>query len=191
MTRLRLLCHASTDAVRSSFFPADEPLDEHARTTLARCPHGLAHADRYLTSPALRARQTADALGLTATVDPLLRDCDYGRWAGRSLDDVLAGEPVAFSEWRRDAASAPHGGESLCRLIARAGAWLDGVAEAPGQVVAVTHAAFIRAVIVHAIDALPRSFWRIDVAPLSLTKLSSGKGHWTVASIGVMRTDGA
>jgi hypothetical protein len=39
---------------------------------------------------------------------------------------------------------------------------------------------------VHAIEAGPRSFWRIDVAPLSLARLSANHGHWTLVSLAPM-----
>ncbi len=185
-TRLKLICHASTAAVRTVAFPADEPLDFQGRQKLAGFPHRTLHADRYLTSPALRATQTADALKLTATVEPMLRDCDYGRWTGRALDEVQAREPEAVAEWLREPGAAPHGGESMLALIERVASWLDAQKAMPGRIVAVTHASVIRAAIIHAIDAGPRSFWRIDVAPLSLTRLSANNGRWSLASLGAM-----
>lgn len=186
-TRLKLLCHASTLAVRKAGFPADEPLDDQARTKLPGLRHNLHHADRCFTSPSLRARQTAEALKLDATVEPLLRECDYGRWTGRSLADVETGEPEALAEWLRAPDAAPHGGESVQDLLARTAQWLDMQSGASGLTVVVTHASIIRAAIIHAIEAGPRSFWRIDVAPLSLTRLSGAHGRWTLASIGPMR----
>jgi broad specificity phosphatase PhoE len=182
-TRLRLLCHAATSAVRTSAFPADEPIDPQGQQKLVALPFRLNHADRTWTSPALRARQTAQGLGLDAAIAPLLRDCDYGRWAGRAFDDVQAQEPEAIAEWLRDLASAPHGGESTLSFIQRVANWLDAQNGAPERIVAVTHASVIRAAIVHAIQAPPQSFWRIDVAPLSLTRLSGANGRWTLASI--------
>ena len=182
-THLRLLCHAATAAVRTSAFPADEPIDSQARQKLASLPFRLSHVDRCWTSPALRARQTAQGLQLDAAVEPMLRDCDYGRWAGRGFDDVQAKEPDAIAEWLRDPTSAPHGGESILALIERAAAWLDRESGTPGRVLAITHASIIRAAIVHAIGARPHSFWRIDIAPLSLTRLSGAHGRWTLASI--------
>jgi broad specificity phosphatase PhoE len=182
-TRLRLVCHAATAAVRTSAFPADEPIDAKARQKLAPPPFRLGRADRCWTSPALRARQTADGLALDAAVEPMLRDCDYGRWAGRSFDEVRAEEPDAIAEWLRDPACAPHGGESILTLIERAAAWLDRESRTPGRILAITHASFIRAAVVHAIEAPPRSFWRIDIAPLSLVRLSAGHGRWSLASI--------
>src|SRR5271163_4289536 len=116
-TRLELICHASTAAVRTSAFPADEPLDIRGRQKLAGLPHRTHFADRYLTSPALRAVQTAEALKLAATFEPMLRDCDYGRWAGHTLDEIQAREPEAVAKWLRDPGAAPHGGESVLALI--------------------------------------------------------------------------
>jgi broad specificity phosphatase PhoE len=182
-TYLRLLCHAATAAVRTSAFPADEPIDSQARQKLASLPFRLSHADRCWTSPALRARQTAQGLQLDAAVEPMLRDCDYGRWAGRAFDDVQAKEPDAIAEWLRDPTSAPHGGESIVALIERVAAWLDRESETPGRILAITHASIIRAAIVHAIDAPAHSFWRIDIAPLSLTRLSGAHSRWTLAAI--------
>jgi broad specificity phosphatase PhoE len=116
-THLRLVCHASTSAVRKAAFPADEQLDPQGREKLTVVQHRLHHADRCWCSPALRAIQTAKALQLDAIIEPMLRDCDYGRWSGRLFDDVQAQEPEALMEWLRDPDAAPHGGESIIELI--------------------------------------------------------------------------
>jgi len=182
--RLKLLCHASTPAVRAPAFPADEPLDVQGRRKLAALPHRLLRADRWVTSPALRAMQTAEALNIDAAVAPQLRDCGYGRWAGRAFEAVQAEEPEAVAEWLRDPASAPHGGESIQDLTERVGDWLEAQSATDGTTGALTHAAVIRAAIVHAIGAELRSFWRLDVAPLSLARLNGGDGRWTLVSLG-------
>jgi broad specificity phosphatase PhoE len=148
----------------------------------------LRHSDRCFTSPALRARQTAEALGLDATIEPKLRDCDYGEWTGRSFEEVQAQQPQAMAEWIGNPEAAPHGGESIAALIARVSNWLDAQSVAPGAVVAVTHASVIRAAIVCALKAEPRSFWHIDIAPLSLIRLSGHGGRWTLASISSGKT---
>ena len=50
------------------------------------------------------------------------------------------------------------------------------------RLVAVTHPAVIRAAIVIALDAPPKSFWRIDIAPVSRTVMHF-RGHaWTLRS---------
>jgi broad specificity phosphatase PhoE len=186
-TRLRLLCHAPTSAVRNARFPADEPLEEQPRQRLHSLHHNLHHADRCFTSPSLRAQQTAEALQLDATIEPLLREIDYGRWTGRLLADLQAEEPQALAEWLQTPDAAPHGGESVQDLLTRVAQWLDVQNGASGLTVVVTHASVIRAAIIHAIEAGPHSFWRIDVAPLSVTRLSGDRGRWTLSSIGPMR----
>jgi broad specificity phosphatase PhoE len=188
-TRLKLICHASTAAVRASAFPADEALDLQGRQRLARLVHRKHYADKYLTSPALRAIQTAEALNLPAIVEPTLQDCDYGSWAGQTLEEVQAREPEAVAEWLRDPGAAPHGGESVLALIKRVAEWLDAQMAAPGKIVAVTHPSVIRAATVHAIEAGPESFWRIDVAPLSVTRLTANNGRWTLAVLAAMEAE--
>ncbi len=182
--RLILICHASTDAVRGFSFPADEPIDERGRKRATALAAELPRAAQYWTSPELRTRQTAEALGLSAVSLPVLRDCDYGSWSGHSFDDVLAREAAAVSNWLRDPAATPPGGELMLSLMQRAAGWLDGENGRAGLSIVVTHATIIRAAIVHAIKADPESFWRIDIAPLSVTRLSGKDGRWNLTCAG-------
>ncbi len=182
--RLILICHASTDAVRKFAFAADEPIDEHGRIDTAALAARLPHADRHWTSPELRTRQTAEALRLNANPQPLLRDCDYGSWSGRGFNDVYAREPEALAAWLGDLAATPHGGESILGLMQRVTNWLVGEQAHHQQSIVVTHATIIRAAIVYAIEAAPQSFWRIDIAPLSVTRLSGTNGRWNLVSAG-------
>jgi broad specificity phosphatase PhoE len=178
-TRLTLICHGATAATRSGAFPADEPLEERALARAAALRPAIRRADRVWTSPALRARQTAAALGLdTAAEEPALCDVDHGRWAGRRLEEVQAEEPENVIAWLADPDAAPHGGEALAALLRRAASWLDVRAGDGGHGIAVTHAAVIRAAILHALAAPASSFWRIDIAPLSLTELSHDGRRW-------------
>jgi broad specificity phosphatase PhoE len=181
-SRLILICHASTDTVRKSAFPADEPLDARGKKDAAELAGRLPHADLHWASPELRTRQTAEALQLNASPQPLLRDCDYGDWSGRTFEDVYARRPEAIAAWLRDAAATPHGGESIYSLMRRVAEWLAGEQADHRQSIVVTHATVIRAAIVHAIEANPQSFWRIDIAPLSVTRLSGTNGRWNLVS---------
>jgi broad specificity phosphatase PhoE len=183
-TRLTLICHAATPATRAAAFPLDEPIEARGAERATAAAPTLPRADRAWTSPALRARQTAAALGLAATPEPLLRDCDYGRWAGRRLADLQAAEPDAVAAWLGDPAAAPHGGESVLDLLARVASWLEVRAADRGHGIAVTHAAVIRAAILSVLGAPPPSFWQIDIEPLSLTELRRGPRHWTLRAAG-------
>jgi broad specificity phosphatase PhoE len=48
--------------------------------------------------------------------------------------------------------------------------WLAGENGQHHQSIVVAHASFIRVAIVHAIEATSKSCWRIDFAPLSVTR---------------------
>jgi len=183
-TRLILICHGATAATRGSCFPSDEALDESGKVGAAALAGRLPHADRRLTGPELRTRQTAEALGLVAAVEPALRDCDYGTWSGRSLKDVYACEPEVAAAWLREPATAPHGGESVLSLMQRIADWLLIEQTYPGGSIAVTHSAVIRAAIAYTIGAPPQAFWRIDIAPLSVTRLSSDGRRWNLSFAG-------
>jgi broad specificity phosphatase PhoE len=183
-TRLVLLSHAPTAATRHAAFPADEPLDQSGLAQATAAAGTIRRADTVYCAPAVRCTQTAAALGLTPVIEPALRDCDHGRWSGHTLNDIEAAEPDALAAWLTDPAAAPHGGESVMDLLARATAWLHNLQPIAGTALAVTHPAIIRALIIGAIQATPASFWRIDVAPLTTTVLKGNGGRWTLRHTG-------
>jgi broad specificity phosphatase PhoE len=137
-----------------------------------------------LTSPARAARETAAALGFDAEVEMALSDCDYGRWRGLASKDVAEREPDEFAAWLGDTAAAPHGGESVAAVIERIGVWLTQSLAREGATLAVTHASVVRAAILNALGAGPSSFARIDVAPLSLARLSGHGQRWNLVALG-------
>jgi broad specificity phosphatase PhoE len=95
------------------------------------------------------------------------------------LADIAAAEPEAVAAWLADPNAAPHGGESLTALVGRVADWLDSD-RIRGRTLAVTHAAVMRAAVVHVLGAPVRSFWRIDVAPLSIIELRRNGRRWTL-----------
>jgi broad specificity phosphatase PhoE len=184
-TRLTLICHGATTATRSGAFPDDEPLEERAFARAAALKPMLRRAGRAWTSPALRAWQTAAALELDAVEEPALCDVDAGRWAGRRLQEIQAEEPDGVIAWLADPDAAPHGGEALSALLRRAAAWLDARAGDGGHGIAVTHASVIRAAILHVLAAPASSFWRVDIAPLSVVELSHDGRRWAWRASGL------
>ena len=182
-TRLTLIRHAPSAATRRSAFPLDEPPDARGLDEARGLASRLGRFDAAWSGPALRARQTAEALGLDPTVAPELDECDFGTWRGRTLAELHAEDPAAVAAWMEDPAAAPHGGESLLALLERVGGWLSARAGDGSRTVAVTHAGVIRSAVVCALDAPSLAFWRLDVAPLSLTVLHAHKGRWTVRAV--------
>ena len=167
-SKLTLISHGMTQAMREARFPNDEPLiDNFTQISLPR-------ADFVFTAPEIRTRQTAG--DRPAEVDENLRDLDCGRFAGLKFDEVDEADLVS---WLTDPYSAPHGGESVAQLCDRAATWLEECSRRSGRVVAVTHPAVIRAVIVTALQTPLNMFWRIDVGPLSRTRFRYRNG-WTM-----------
>ncbi|GAA4220311.1 broad specificity phosphatase PhoE [Streptosporangium album] len=178
VTRLTLICHASTSATVRAAFPGDEPLDGRGLRQAGRLA-GRFGRGRAVCAPESRCAQTAAALGLRADPDPLLADCDYGRWSGRTPAEVEAAEPAALTAWLTDPAAAPHGGEPITGLLGRVAGWLSG--RPPGRTVAITHPPVIRAAIVHTLGAPALAFWRVDVAPLARVTLTGRGGRWRLS----------
>ncbi|MFJ3788642.1 histidine phosphatase family protein [Kitasatospora sp. NPDC090091] len=180
--RVMLLSPALTDDGRQARFGGNAPLDSAAVRRVQAAATAVPTAARVLTGPSVRCTGTAAALGLDAATTPELADCDWGRWEGRRLADLGAAEPEAISAWLSDPDAAPHGGESVAALGARIRGWLDGLGEpeAGGPVLAVVEAAVVRAAVVHGLGLPAHAFWRIDVAPLTLTELSGRAGRWNL-----------
>jgi broad specificity phosphatase PhoE len=178
VVRLTLVSHGMTDAMAAGRFPTDEPLNALGRRQAAACTD-LGPIDDAVCGPEQRAVQTAGLLGVHASTESAIADLDYGRWRGSALDGVY---PADLTVWLTDPTQAPHGGESILTLCKRVGAWMDGIAEQRGRLLAITHPAVVRAAILIALNAPPKSFWRIDIEPASRTTLHY-RGHaWTLRS---------
>ena len=182
-TRLTLIAHAATEAQRRAAFPLDEPVLEREIAKVANLGWRAPHARRILSGPERRVQQTAEALGLSPEITTELRDCDYGTWKGYTLSEVEVREPEEVFAWLTVPTAGPHGGESIVQLITRVGIWLDEQ-RAMEDTIAVTHPAVIRSAIIHSLQAPASTFWRIDIAPLSLTDLRWNGRFWIVRSSG-------
>lgn len=168
MGSLFLVRHATTEASQAGVNLGqhhDAPLTDDGRR-LARLTGRAIDAEleslpagelRIVSSPALRCRQTAEAIGAALDVapdaidiEPGLWEIDYGAWEGLSPDECLARDPELRRRWEADpyATSTP-GGESGSQVAARAFAVLSPLeswlAEERGRAaVVVTHNHVVR-----------------------------------------------
>ncbi|PQV46483.1 histidine phosphatase family protein [Paraburkholderia sp. BL21I4N1] len=191
--RLLLISHASTAAMRAGRFPAADslaPLDPRGLAEIQAARSSLSTPDHatVLVSPAACARETAQALGLTAIVDAHLADMHYGNWHGRRLADLMIEAPEKLAAWTREPDATAPGGESFSQLVTRTGEWLEALSEQTNHVsqtneihnvVAVTHAPVLRAAIVSVLGAAPAVFPRIEIAPLSVIELRYSRRGWS------------
>jgi broad specificity phosphatase PhoE len=186
--RLTMICSGATAATRHAAFPLDEPLEPQAVLLAQALGDQLRRADRVWSSPALRSRQTAQALGLQAVERLDLADQDMGSWSGKTLAAISQQQSENISTWLSDPAAAPHGGESIAGLSARIAALMDTLLGERGHTIAVTHPAVIRTAVLHVLGAPLESFWRIDCEPLSVTEFRSDGRRWALRAGGVMPT---
>jgi broad specificity phosphatase PhoE len=183
--RLYLLAPAPTAAQRLARFPADEESDPIDPTTARRLAARVGSRGAVWRAPERRAEQTAAALGLAATPCDELRAWSAGAWSGQAVSSVAERDPERFRAWRLDPDAAPPGGESLRALIQRVAGWMEASLPASGRLLVVADAAVIRAAILHALDAGPGTFWRLDVPPLSLSVAQRAHDHWRLRGLGV------
>lgn len=129
---------------------------------------------RVISSPLLRARQTAAAFGLEVEIDDRWIELDYGDWDGRRLASVSSQD---WDRWRNDADFAPPGGESLNDLAARVGAACNELRQLADQsdVVVVAHVSPIKAAVAWALGAGPDVSWRMFLGLAAISRISVGR----------------
>ena len=105
------------------------------------------HQAAVYCSPLLRARQTAEAMGLsTPILDARLMEQNWGRWEGLSKPDILARDGAdAFARAGLAAAFHPPGGESTQALHDRVAACLRDIAVCGEDATVVAHLGVLRA----------------------------------------------
>lgn len=159
--------HPGTAVTRSATVPDDEP----ATGALPDWSAFLGRRGTVVTSPATRCRVDG------APVDERLRPWDLGSWTGRDL------AALDLASWRADPGYAAHGGESLLDLADRVSGLLAELRERSDRLVAVTHAAVVKAAVVHALRAPAEAVWDVDVAPSSRTELHATPTGWRVVGV--------
>jgi broad specificity phosphatase PhoE len=170
---LYVLRHGRTAANASGLLLGrlDPPLDDLGRAQAAAAALPLAgRVDRVISSPLLRARETAAAFGVDVEIDERWIELDYGDWDGRPATDVA---PQEWAAWRLALDYSPPGGESLHQLGARVrAACLDVGADAQdGNVVVVTHVSPVKAALAWALGVGDEVAWRCFVATASFTRI--------------------
>ncbi|HZY75502.1 MAG TPA: histidine phosphatase family protein [Jatrophihabitantaceae bacterium] len=146
--RVLLLRHGRTawNAERRYQGQADPPLDEVGRRQAVEVAGLVAALEPQLlvSSDALRARQTAEPIGvvtgLEVRVDARLRERSLGHWEGLTRDEVAERYPDEFADWLAGRDVSRRGGESRDEVATRA---LAAFAELPDveTAVLVTHSA--------------------------------------------------
>jgi broad specificity phosphatase PhoE len=170
---LWLVRHGQTEANAAGLLlgrsdPALSALGREQATALAtRIPRDA----RVVTSPLLRARETAAAFGRLTEVDDRWIELDYGTLDGRPPTEV---GPERWARWRSDPTYVPAGGESLADLGARVRAACAALAEEvrDHDVVVVSHVSPIKAAVAWALGAGDELGWRLFVEVASIARVA-------------------
>jgi broad specificity phosphatase PhoE len=176
-----VVAHALTPALRGLVLGGDPDPDPASLESVRELKLS---ADAVYAGPERAAVRTASALGFDPVVEPALRDREYGEWAGRELEELLAAVPSQVAAWLERPHTATPGGETENDLIARVADWLGDVAERHkdhGSVIAVVHPAVARAIVLYVVDAPAESLRHVDVRPLATVNLSVHGGSWSLA----------
>ena len=156
---------------------ADPELTEEGHRQAARLAAALAGEPvaAILTSPLVRARQTAEAVGaacgVLVAVDERLVEIDWGTWEGRPAGRLAVAD---VDRWRADEGTAPEG-ESLDSLSHRVESFCVETLEHEGLVVAVSHVSPIKAAAAWALGVDGTVAWRMFLGLASITRVGRGR----------------
>ncbi|MDP9111986.1 MAG: histidine phosphatase family protein, partial [Candidatus Eremiobacteraeota bacterium] len=138
------------------------------------------HFDRAYASDLSRATETARAIvaksGLELSVDPRLREFDFGQWEGLTWDQIVERWPEQQAIEFTDALHYhPAGGESFADVEQRVASFLfDLERKERGRALVATHAGVLHAVLSVLSPRLPVEQRSRDVifAPASITRIT-------------------
>jgi len=172
---LVLLRHGRTaaNAARKLQGHLDLPLDDVGMAQVTEVATWLEKPDRIISSPLVRARQTAEAFGVPYEVDDRWIELDYGSLDGMPTADV--GRDV-WERWRVDPTFRAGGGESFEAMAARVlPAAEELLADArDNMIVVTTHVTPIKAVVSWSLGVDLSVGWRCHLDQASVCRIISG-----------------
>lgn len=177
---LILVRHGQTAANRSRLLlgRSDVPLTDLGRAQAASTSAAVrasGNVTAVVSSPLIRARETAACFGLPVEIDERWIELDYGGFEGRPLAEVPAS---LWAQWRADAELVPDGGESLAACGRRVRSACEDLRAraATDDVVVVSHVSPIKAGVAWAIGASDDVAWRLHCDVASITRIAVGGG---------------
>jgi broad specificity phosphatase PhoE len=187
MTRLVLVRHGETiwHADNRYAGSTDIALDSRGLEQAEHLAHWASSANltAIWVSPLLRARQTAApaerATGITARVDPRLREIHFGQGEGLTNAELRQSHPEAYTAFQSDPVSHHlPGGEDPRDVAQRAIACFEEIAAVHprGRVLVVTHNTLIRVALCQLLG-VPLSQYRIVFPTIANAALSEIGWH--------------
>jgi probable phosphoglycerate mutase len=142
--------------------------------------------DAIVSSPLLRARETADVvaaeLGLDVELEPGFAEMGFGEWDGLAFFDIMERWPDDMRSWLDSPDVAPPGGESFDAVFKRVDeARKRLLTDYEGQtVVVVSHVTPIKMMLRIALDTEMELIQHFELAPASITTVQWWSEGWPV-----------
>jgi len=148
----------------------DHPLDDVGIQQSIEIAAVIRNIDRVISSPLIRAKQTAEAFGKPIEIEERFIELDYGDFDGMLQKDVS--EDI-WRQWRGNNDYRPPNGESLHELDGRVrGALSDLMEDARlKNVVVVSHVSPIKAAIAWAIGSDVGVSWKMLLDRASISRI--------------------
>ncbi|MCX7097837.1 MAG: alpha-ribazole phosphatase [Methylococcales bacterium] len=156
-------CYGQTDVGLADSFPEDlQDVDDKLPDFSDGC--------RVISSPLTRCKQLAESLFDGVEVDARIQELYFGDWEGQRFDDIDA---VALQHWMDNfATEKPPNGESFADLYQRSSEfWQDLISSDAEQLIIVTHAGVIRALLARVLNLPAASAFQFRIDPGSVHKL--------------------
>ena len=184
---LTLVRHGQTAANAQNLLQGhvNHPLDDIGRaqvSVLGAALQKIAPVDRIISSPLLRAQQTAQAIaqGLTygseVETDPRWIELNYGDFDGQPVSSV---SPEQWAAWRTDEHFRPPQGETLAELSLRVHDAIDALLadSVSSHIVVVSHVSPIKAAVAWALGVGVEVSWRTALDRASMTTVRLDAKH--------------
>ncbi|MGR8941291.1 MAG: alpha-ribazole phosphatase [Gammaproteobacteria bacterium] len=166
------LCYGRTDVALADSFAADlETLQQKLPELPADCA--------VFSSPLARCRQLAASMSANVIADDRLLELNFGDWEGLRFDAIEAESLRQWTDHFVD--TAPPNGESFTDLYRRVGDFWADLLQAPyEQVLIVTHAGAIRALLARVLTLPLANAFQLRIDTGSVHKLRHENNYTTI-----------
>ncbi|MDO9106235.1 MAG: alpha-ribazole phosphatase [Methylovulum sp.] len=163
------LCYGQSDMPLADSFTDELPL-------LQQKLPDLVEDSLVFSSPLTRCLRLSETLSDTVITDERLLELNFGAWENQRFDEI---EPKLLRHWTDHfVGTAPPDGESFDDLYQRTGSfWQDLVQHNAGQVLVVTHAGVIRALLARVLSLPPANAFQFRINLGSVHKLQHIAGY--------------
>lgn len=185
--RIYLIRHGQTEwnAQHKVMGRSEIPLDVTGEAQVQDLAQTIGHfpIQKIISSPQLRAQQTAQALAVVRNIpvhtDERLCEVDFPRWQGKTGDEIKSDE--VYIARRKDYMNYKHEGfESFDSLMNRIESFVLETGKKNDHIAVVSHGDVIKGLIIHLLSIPPAMFFQFKIQNASCTILTKENDKWVL-----------